>query len=187
MLSLDETMDALSAKLLSLDPGPLAELRRMESGRTGTPTFWRMAAAFDFPQDKQDIWMRIVKILAILTPRGGRSTRVRLNDDTRSLGAVFCDGGDPNWPPQGSRPAPKLSEQQFARLLATPANQRGEALERTARMLASSRNPEKGICCTDLARLLLYPADEQSLKRVARDYYARLDRVIRNLNKEGTH
>ena len=48
------------------------------------------------------------------------------------------------------KPRPALSEARFARLLATPASQRGEAIERIARMLARTRTPEVGINCKEL-------------------------------------
>ena len=187
MRSLDKTIGALSEMLLALDSGPLAELRRMEPGNAGTPAFWRVAVALDLPQNELDVWMRIVKTLAILTPRGNRSSKVRLHDPAVALGTVFCDGGNPGWPPPGSNPAPKLSEPRLARFLASAPNQRGESLERIVRVLASSRDPGRGIRCTEIAHLLLDPDDEQPLKDVAYAYYARLDRATRHPNQEGTH
>ena len=44
MPSLDETIATVSQRLLALDPGPLAELRRMDPDGVGTPIFWRLAA-----------------------------------------------------------------------------------------------------------------------------------------------
>ena len=186
MRSLDKTIDALSEKLLTLDSGPLAELRRMELGDPGTPASWRIAVALNLPQNELDVWMRIVKTLAILTPRGNRGSNVRLHDPAVALGTVFCDGGNPGWPPPGSNPAPKLSEPRLARFLALTPNQRGESLERIARMLASSRDSGRGICCTEIAHLLLGPNDEQPLRNIAYAYYARLDRATRQPNEEGT-
>jgi CRISPR system Cascade subunit CasB len=159
----------------------------MEPGKAGTPAFWRVAVALDFPQNELDVWMRIVKMLAILTPRGNRGSSVRLHDPAVALGTTFCDGGNPGWPPPGSNPAPRLSEPRLARFLALAPNQRGESLERIVRMLTSSRDSGRGICCTEIAHLLLDPADEQPLKNVAYAYYARLDRATRHPNQEGTH
>jgi hypothetical protein len=45
MKSLEETIAVLSAKLLSLAPGPLAELRRMEPDGVGASMFWRLVRA----------------------------------------------------------------------------------------------------------------------------------------------
>ena len=102
------------------------------------------------------------------------------------LGRVFCDGGDPAWPSDPKNPRPALSESRLARLLVMPAAQRGEAIERIARMLARSRTPESGIDCAGIARLLLDPNSHESLQDIARDYYDRLDHAARNSKKEGT-
>jgi CRISPR system Cascade subunit CasB len=186
MLSLDETIEAVSERLLGLDAGPLAELRRMEADGIGTPIFWRLAAELGFREDQTKQWMQVVGILAILTPKSRLNPGVRLHDRSRRLGRVLCDGGDPAWPPDPSRPRPALSETRFARLLATPAAQRGEALRRIARMLARTRSPEAGINCTDIARLLLQSDASLPLQNLARDYYRRLDPADRNATKEGT-
>jgi len=99
------------------------------------------------------------------------------------LGRIFCDGGNPAWPSDPQNPRPQLSEQRLACLLVTPASQRGEALERIARMLARSRAPEVGINCTEIALLLLDPNNPLPLQDVARYYYARLDRADYDSNK----
>ncbi len=187
MFTHEETVESISKKLLGLDSGPLAELRRMEPEEAGTPMFWRMAAEYGFRDVELSIWKRIVRIMALLTPRGNRSDAVRLHERTRRLGAVLCDGGDPGWPPKGANATPVLSEQRLARFLATPADQRGESLERIARMLARSRNPQNGINCTEIAYLLLYPDKATYLDDVARHYYSRLDRAAyQSKNEEGT-
>jgi CRISPR system Cascade subunit CasB len=185
MLSLDETMEAVSQRLLGLDPGSLAELRRMEPNGVGTPIFWRLAAELGFRVDQTMQWMQIVRILAILIPKSRLSPAVRLHDRSRQFGRVLCDGGDQEWPSDPQKPRPALSEVRFARLLATPAAQRGEAIERIARMLARTRTPEVGINCKDIARLLLQTDDSLSLQNLARDYYRRLDPADRNAIKEG--
>jgi CRISPR system Cascade subunit CasB len=187
MLPYDETIATVSQRLLELDPGPLAELRRMEPNSAGTPIFWRLAAELGFREDQTTQWMQILRILAILTPKGRRlSPAVRLHDRSRQLGRVLCDGGNPAWPSDPKDPRPALSEARFARLLVMPAAHRGEALERIARMLARSRTPERGINCTEIARLLLQPNDQLPIQKIARDYYAQLDHADRNSTKEGT-
>jgi len=75
MRPLEETIAVLSAKLLALDPGPLAELRRMEPDGVGTSMFWRLVATLDLPVQKTDVWMQIVRILAILTPSPHKTHR----------------------------------------------------------------------------------------------------------------
>jgi CRISPR system Cascade subunit CasB len=187
MLTLDETIESISAKLLGMHPGQLAELRRMEPEGTGTPMFWRMAAQYEFQDADLNVWKRIVRILALLTPRGTRSADVRLHERSRRLGTVLCDGGDSAWPPKGPDPSPVLSELRLARFLATPADQRGEALERIARMLSRRRNAQRGVNCVEIARLLLYPSEAHPLQDVARNYYSRLDRAAyQSKNEEGT-
>ena len=186
MRSLDEKVEALSERILALDPGPLAELRRMEPNGVGTSMFWRLAANLGFPAEETNVWMQIIRIFAILTPKSRLSPAVRLHDRTCRLGRILCDGGNQVWPSDPKNPRPALSEERLARLLVTPAGQRGEAIERIARMLARSRTPEIGINCTEIARLLLEPNDPRPLQDIARYYYARLDPADRNSTKEGT-
>jgi CRISPR system Cascade subunit CasB len=183
MKSLEETIAALSAKLLALDPGPLAQLRRMESDSAGTSMFWRLVSTLGLPVNQTKEWMKIVCILAILTPKPSQNASVRLHDRMCRLGYALCDGGNPAWPSDPQNPRPALSEQRLARLLATPASQCGEVIERIARMLARSRTPEVGINCTEIALLLLTPDDPLSIQNIARYYYARLDRADRDSNK----
>ena len=85
-------------RLLRLDPGSLAELRRMGTGGAGPLAFWRLAAECGFLDDPSELWRPIVQIFAILTPRGDRLATDRLHNARRRLGAVLCDGGDPVWP-----------------------------------------------------------------------------------------
>ena len=183
MRSLEETITALSANLLALDSGPLAELRRMEPDGLGTSMFWRLVSTLELPSEQTGVWMQIVRILAILTPKSGQNTSVRLHDRSCRLGRILCDGGNPAWPADPQSPRPALSEQRLARLLATPVTQRAEAIERIARMLARSRAPELGFNCTEVALLLLTPNSPAPLQDIARFYYARLDRADRDSNK----
>ena len=177
MKSLEETIAALSAKLLALDPGPLAELRRMEPEGVGTSIFWRLVSQCGLPAEKTEVWMQIVRILAILTPKPSQNASVRLHDRSCHFGQALCDGGNPAWPSEPQKPRPELSEARLARLLATPASQRGDAIERIARMLARRRSPAVGINCTEIALLLLDQDNPLPLQNVARYYYARLDRA----------
>jgi CRISPR system Cascade subunit CasB len=143
-----------------------------------------------------------VHILAILTPKGERDYdkrpheakqtpgevreqhgRDRLHDPKRSLGEALCDGGDPNWTLAGAA-RPVLSEARLARLLATPAEQRGEALTRLARMLATRRDRASGVNCVEIAALLLSHDAKSNLQQIARAYYRRLDSALRNAEQE---
>ena len=64
-----------------------------------------------------------------------------------------------------------------------PSSQRGEALERIARMLAPRRAPKEGVNCTEIALLLLDSGNSLLLQDIARSYYARLDRTAYDSNK----
>ena len=152
-----------------LDPGPLAELRRMEPG-IAAPAFWRLAARHpDTIGARPEEWMEIIRILAILTPKGAPENRPALHDASRALGAVLCDGGDPGW--SGDRPV--ISERRLAQLLAARGPSRVVALTRAARALARSRPPQAGLDVRAVAWAILHPA---GTARIAEHYYRRLDR-----------
>jgi CRISPR system Cascade subunit CasB len=98
----------------------------------------------------------------------------------------LCDGGTLTWPAPGPEPKPVYSEARLARFLSTPAEQRGETVERMARLLARSRNPQIGVNCIELARLLLRQEEAFPLQDVAKHYYSRLDRAAyQNKQEEG--
>ncbi len=187
MQTLEETIESISAKILALDPGPLAELRRMEPDGAGTPIFWRMAAQYEWRDAALDAWKRILRILALLTPCGQRGADVRLHEQRRHLGETLCDGGNPSWGQAGSEARPVYSEARLARFLAMPAAQRGEAMERMARLLARSRTPQSGVNCVEIARLLLRQEESYPLQDVAKHYYARLDHAThQTMQEKGT-
>lgn len=181
-----EKICRLSSELLGLAPGPLAELRRMENDGSGTPAFWRLAAKGAFLDEDIDAWMRIARIMAILVPKGDLTGKERLHqvrDEAgrrRGLGAVLCDGGAPDWPPKDAVVHDGvLSEKRLASFLALPTIERGPALERIARMLATRRSPYSGVDCVEIADLLLDPDNREHARRVAREYYRRLDGAVR--------
>ena len=169
---------AAAAMLQHLEPGPLAELRRMTL-ETGAPVFWRFAARHQTTMGQQDemrCWMDIVRILAILTPKGDPAIRGSLHDSRRRLGEVMCDGGDPGW----TGPRPVLSDRRLTQLIAARGSQRAVLLIRTARMLVRSRTPGSGVNVPDIALSLLDPANGQLL---AEPYYRRLDRAESDVKK----
>lgn len=170
----------LSAAMHSLSLGDLSDLRRMNPGEAGPSAFWRLAVVSGCSEDvgKTDIWMRIIKIIAILTPKGER-TGDPIHDAKRSFGAALCDGGDPRW----SGSSPLLSESRLMRFLAE-RNRRGDALERIARMLAAKRKSNDGINCNTIAELLLFPDSPHAPREIARAYYQRLDRGSPETNKK---
>ncbi len=165
-----DTAFAISAFLHGLDPGPLAEVRRM-TGELGAPAFWRLHSRHEEIRRRPDDWLRITRILAILTSKGAAEHRAdKTLHGKRPLGTVLCDGGDPGWSDGRAR----FSEERLARLLATRGLQRAEHLERAARMLVRSMVPGAGVDTGDIAWAILNPAGS---RYIASSYYDRLDRA----------
>ena len=167
-----------TAKMLQhLDPGQMAELRRIRTASTGAPGFWRLAARH--PETigrRQETWMAIIRILAILTPKGEAAKRPPLHNAKRRLGEVLCDGGDPGWP--HSNPLrPVLSERRLAQLMAARKHQRQVLLERAARAISRKLQSASGVNVVDIAWTLL---DHDSGRRLAESYYRRLDGADRD-------
>ena len=161
-----------------LDPGPLAELRRLSAN--GAPAFWLLAAQHPatIGGSRRSDWMEIVRMIAILTSKGDPSIRPPLHDRNRKLGSLLCDGGDPD--PEWSGPQPRFSERRLTQLLAARGQQRTALLGRAVRALARTRRPDAGIDVTDLAWVVLRQDDAALL---AAPYYRRLDRAERIANK----
>lgn len=186
-MPLEHTIDRLDAGLRRLGPGPLADLRRMDTSGPGATAFWSLAARCGFLEEATDAWIRIVKIMAILTPRGEPDQRPPLHNARRPLGAVLCDRGRRDWADSaGTAPRPFVSEMRLARFLSQPPGQRPQALERLARMLAAERDPTSGVDCTDIAALLLDPGNRATLRALARAYYQCLNSATHRANKEDT-
>lgn len=200
--SLAEKIDAICKDLACLDPGPLAELRRMDTSADayGAPYFWRLLARYGLAPSKADEpkWAEVVQALAILTPKGrddakvsrhctrerkARQTETDGAASTRSpcrgFGQVLCDGADNAWPDDGSNLRPVFSENRLAQLLGS-GDTRADLVRRAARLLAARLPAQAQFDCTDLARLLLYPDDPDVGRSIARDYYARFDRASRS-------
>jgi CRISPR system Cascade subunit CasB len=185
--SLGKTIASIGHCLAKLDPGPLAELRRAppDDQTPRPPYFWRLVARHGIHKGDEDTWLRIIRIMAILTakgdPEGKASPHVGKSDDNgwRGFGTTLCDGGDRAWGQGELKPRAMLSEQRFARLLAAKGAVRADLLERAARALASSKPAASQVDCTDLAKLLLYPDEPDHARSLARQYYARLDRASR--------
>lgn len=169
-----------------LSPGPLAELRRMERGNPA-PAFWRLAARYPATigrRDQEEEWMQIVRILAILTPRGEPEKRPRLHVAARRLGTVLCDGGDISWPGESrGEPRPAYGEGRFGKLLESKGAQRRTLLTRAARSLARSMPLGSGVNVADIAFAILHPDRDSVNNGLARSYYARLDGATRRAHK----
>lgn len=184
--AVDRAVIAAAHALQRLDPGPLAEVRRMAL-ETAAPAFWRLAARHPetiarWPAE----WIEIIRTLAILTPKGTPEHRPALHDPARRLGAVLCDGGDPAWPGPhrpGAAPEPVVSERRLAQFLAARGSNRTTLLVRTARALARTRRPEAGLDVRDIAWAVLAPGNAA---RIAEAFYRRLDRAEAAARKEET-
>ena len=177
--SVDRAAIAAAYMLEKLEPGPLAELRRMNIS-AGAAGFWRLAAQHpDTINNSLEDWMSIVRILALLTPKGDPAKRKPLHDAKRRLGEVLCDGGDPNWP-DSNPPRPVLSEQRLARLMAARGRQKGVLLHRAVSAISRTRQQDSGLNVTDIAWILLDSDIGRTGRRIAEHYYRRLDRAERN-------
>ena len=169
---------AAASMMQHLDPGPLAELRRMEKGRRA-PAFWKLLARHPRTigrPEKEEVWMNIIRVVAILTPKGDPVSRLPLHNSRRPLGAVLCDGGDQGW----IGPRPVFSERRLTQLMAARGPQRTVLLERAARTLARSMSSSSGVNVPDIAYTLLTPDDG---RRLAEPYYRRLDRAAQQSNE----
>jgi hypothetical protein len=142
---------AIAAALGSADPGEKAAARRMDE--RGSPIFWRQVARLGIPPREEPGWLRFTRMVAELTPAAATGS---IHDGERRLGAVLAEAG--------------CSELRLARLIAARGNARLEALERAIRMIARQR-PKLDV--VDLARAAL----GRHGNRLARDYYAHLDRT----------
>lgn len=175
--SVKDTAIAVARWTQQLAPGPLAELRRLSE--SGAPAFWRLASQHPatIGGARQTRWMDIVRMIAILTPKGEPTKRPPLHDWDRRLGEVLCDGGDPS--PEWKGP-PTFSERRLTQLIAARGAQRAALLVRAVRALARTRPPDAGINVTDLAWAVLKEDDAALL---AAPYYRRLDRAERIANQ----
>lgn len=167
-----------------LSTGAMAELRRMDATNPA-PAFWRIAVQSPAMTSNLPEWVTILRILALLTPKGDSPPdgRPLLHSGARPFGRVLCDGGDPGWIPQGENPDGVFGERRLVQLLATRGPARAVALERAARMLAPRIQPGSGVDVAQIALALLNPADTTT---IAAAYFRRLDGAIRTSPEEKT-
>ena len=170
-----EERDDVAKRALSIawaiaaaDPGERAAARRMDM--RGSPLFWRQCARLGIARHEEDKWLRITRMLALLTPTTARES---IHQAKRDLGAILADGGDA----RARLDKPVVSEQRLARLLAARGTSRLDALERAVRMIARAR-PKLDV--TDIAWVAL----REDSGNLARAYYSRLDRHEDITNKE---
>lgn len=140
---------SIAAGLAVASPGEKAEARRI--GVDGAPIFWRQVARLDIPRHEENRWLRFTRLVALLTPASATGS---IHDAARKLGVVLADAG--------------YSEQRLARLIAARGEARLDLLERAIRMIARD-HPSLDV--VDLAYAVLGGDG----RRLARDYYRRLD------------
>ena len=143
----------LSSEVVLLDTGALARLRRMDISGPGEKDFWILAVKPKLNLDAR--YMQLVKLMALLTPKGRPHAGKRLHNSKRAFGTALHDVGYP--------------EMRLMRFLALPFDKRGEALERMVRWVVAKGSPD-GINCTDIASLLLSD-DVKHTRRLAETYY----------------
>lgn len=155
----------LARRLLRLDPGALARLRRMEVDGPGEPEFWKLAVDCGLKGGTRDI--RLVRLLALLAPKGEAGNRVPFHKrgNAHALGRALHEAG--------------LSEARLSRFLALPRGGRADALERLVRLLAARGASSTGIDCTDIARLVWFD-NPRDLRKLAETYYRGLDAAAIN-------
>lgn len=165
-----------------LSTGAMAELRRMDAANPAA-AFWRIAVRNRIMMEDQANWVTILRILALLTPKGEPPPEGRpvLHNAARPFGRVLCDGGDPGWQPQGDNSDGVVSERRLMQLLATRGPSRAVALERAARMLAPRIQPGSGVDVAQIALALLDPGDTAT---IAKAYFRRLDGATPTASEE---
>ena len=166
-----------------LDPGELSKLRRLSLNADdwGAPFFWRLVSEHDLkPLGK---WAAIIQMMATLTEKGRDDAKPSPHDWSHRFGASLCDGGMRDWGVGVLREQlkPVFSESRFARLLSARGATKRILLARAVAMLAQSKDANRGVDCADVARLVLFE-DGAAYRKIARDYYARLDRASRHID-----
>ena len=165
---------SVAGMLRHLGQRELAELRRMRAG-WAPPAFGRLASRHPHTiglKGREEEWMAVVRVLAILTPAGGRE----LHDGRRQLGEVLCDGGDRGWPGGAAVPRPAFNERWLAQFMKARGAARAALLERAARVLARTIAVEGGVNVMDVAHVLLAP--EKYGPYLADPYFRRLDHAV---------
>lgn len=155
--ALGDAICQLSQRLAKLDPGSLARLRRMDPKGPGEAAFWKLAIDSKLKTDGR--YQILVRLMALLTPKGDPRLPKKLHDSTQAFGAALAEAGYP--------------ETRLMRFLALPFAQRAEALERMARWLAQKGHA--GLSCTDIESLLISD-DEKPARKLAESYYRTKDK-----------
>ncbi|SFE91677.1 type I-E CRISPR-associated protein Cse2/CasB [Roseivivax sediminis] len=156
--------------LANSDPGDRAAARRMDND--GAPIFWRFVADKAIGTRQEVKWLRIMRLLALLTPASATKT---VHEPGRYFGAVLADGGA-----AGARiERPVISEARLARLLASRGDARLDALERAVRSVARQRP-------TIDVPSLAWAVTKDDGRAIARAYYTRLARQTETAMEKST-
>ena len=178
--SVGDAVQSAAGYLQHLPAGNIAELRRMGPMSVSPPTYWKLAVRHSGTiSENHDAWQSILRILAILTPKGDPEKRTPLHNPERKLGQVLCDGGNPQWPGAGEAIRPVVSEHRVAQLMSARGKQRRMLLERAMRTVARTRHPDSGVDVVDIARWLLSTDTKALARHLAENYYQRLDHAER--------
>jgi hypothetical protein len=150
---LGEMIFRLAQDMVKLEPGSLARLRRMVPDGAGEGDFWVLAA--DHPGLRTDTaGMMLVRLLALLTPKGRPDSGKKLHHGQHAFGAALAEAAYP--------------ETRLLRFLALPFEARGHALEGMVRWIAAKGH--EGLNATDIACLLFSP-DVKHARRLAQTYF----------------
>lgn len=153
--TLGEMVSGLARNMVTLDPGQLARLRRMDPDGPGEGDFWRLAVRHNLPTN--NMGLMFVRLLALLTPKGDLKGSKKLHDRSKPFGEALCEA---NYP-----------EKRLLNFLALPIEKRADALERMARWLAAKGH--NGVNCIDI--YLLLSGDVGTARRLAESYYRVFD------------
>jgi CRISPR system Cascade subunit CasB len=155
---LGKIVASLAAAMLRLSPGELARLRRMDPDGPGVLAFWRLATLCGIHTNSAG--MQLVRILAVLAPKGDVGKRTQFHNIKEPLGRALYAAG--------------FSEARLARFLALPFEARGDALESMARLLVAKGLPPGGVNTAEIAHLL-FSKDVWPARKLAENYYIATD------------
>ena len=156
--SVNKTVSSLARAILHLDPGSASALRRGPLAGAGAAAFWKLAAehAPGGATRNEAGWATLFQAIAILTPKGSEIHRRSAHDPAVPMGATLRDA--------------EVSELRLARLLSAPNNVQRQLAVRLCRRLSGTDHGRFHL--GTLASLILF-GNEETSRRIARDYYSR--------------
>lgn len=155
--TLGEAIGRLASAMLRLAPAELARLRRMQADGPGELIFWKLAISCGLRTD--DKGMELVRIMAILAPKGEPGSRTQFHNFEQSFGTKLAET--------------QYSEKRLSRFLELQFEERAEALERMARWLRARGGTP--VNCRDIA-CLLFSGDVKYARTLAESYYREFDK-----------